>query len=309
VVYVLFDWDTFFGATLAGIGDRDLAYANAIGDSARRDGGRFVLITRAPASGRAQTARNRRLAPLLLLGLYRRFDDRWFLQEAFDPLLRWNRWWAKHRDFQGYLTWGSDGENLPVDPEDGWSGKRIGAILSPGLDNSPMYDSSTYNQQAHVLEYADVGLMSMTSPIAMRWQRSRPFWARREGRRVEGTRWALSRKAGHAVERRNRHLSQQGSAHRTIRYPALPTNFYPMLAQAATPEQARPWLRAPDQPNEFWGEWIIPSIARNDPAFPDQNYWRGRIWGPMNYLVTWGWRTMTTRTCASGSHKSPTNYF
>jgi len=24
-----------------------------------------------------------------------------------------------------------------------------------------MYDSSTYNQQAHVLEYADVGLMSM----------------------------------------------------------------------------------------------------------------------------------------------------
>ena len=28
--YVLFDWDTFFAATLASIGDRDLAYANAI---------------------------------------------------------------------------------------------------------------------------------------------------------------------------------------------------------------------------------------------------------------------------------------
>ena len=28
--YVLFDWDTFFAATLAGIGDRDLAYANAM---------------------------------------------------------------------------------------------------------------------------------------------------------------------------------------------------------------------------------------------------------------------------------------
>lgn len=26
-------------------------------------------------------------------------------------------------------------------------------------------------------------------------------------------------------------------------------------------------------------------IARNDPAYPDQNYWRGRIWGPMNFLV------------------------
>jgi len=28
--YVLFDWDTFFAATLAGIGDEDLAYANAL---------------------------------------------------------------------------------------------------------------------------------------------------------------------------------------------------------------------------------------------------------------------------------------
>jgi glycogen debranching enzyme len=43
-------------------------------------------------------------------------------------------------------------------------------------------------------------------------------------------------------------------------------------------------------PKEFWGEWIIPSIARDDPAFKDQNYWRGRIWGPMNYLVYLGVR-------------------
>ena len=38
-------------------------------------------------------------------------------------------------------------------------------------------------------------------------------------------------------------------------------------------------------PEEFWGDYIMPSIARNDPAYPDQNYWRGRIWAPMNYLV------------------------
>ena len=41
-------------------------------------------------------------------------------------------------------------------------------------------------------------------------------------------------------------------------------------------------------PREFWGEWVIPSIARDDPAFKDQNYWHGRIWGPMNYLVYLG---------------------
>jgi putative isomerase len=68
-----------------------------------------------------------------------------------------------------------------------------------------------------------------------------------------------------------------------------PANFYPMLAQAATPEQARRMVNEHLlNPQEFWGQWVIPSIARNDPAFKDQNYWRGRIWGPMNYLVYLG---------------------
>ena len=30
---------------------------------------------------------------------------------------------------------------------------------------------------------------------------------------------------------------------------------------------------------------MIPAIARNDPAYQDQDYWRGRIWAPLNYLV------------------------
>jgi putative isomerase len=43
-------------------------------------------------------------------------------------------------------------------------------------------------------------------------------------------------------------------------------------------------------PEEFWGEWIMPSIARNHPAYTDQDYWRGRIWAPMNFLVYLGIR-------------------
>jgi len=70
-----------------------------------------------------------------------------------------------------------------------------------------------------------------------------------------------------------------------------PVNFYPLLAKAATPEQARTMIeRHLKNPDEFWGEYVIPSIARNDPAFKDQQYWRGRIWGPMNFLVYLGLR-------------------
>jgi putative isomerase len=68
-----------------------------------------------------------------------------------------------------------------------------------------------------------------------------------------------------------------------------PTNFYPLLARVATPEQAKTMIdKHLLNPKEFWGEYVIPSIERDDPAFKDQNYWRGRIWGPMNYLVYLG---------------------
>jgi hypothetical protein len=43
-------------------------------------------------------------------------------------------------------------------------------------------------------------------------------------------------------------------------------------------------------PQEFHGEWVMPSIARNVPGFEAQEYWRGRIWGPMNFLVYLGLR-------------------
>jgi glycogen debranching enzyme len=65
-----------------------------------------------------------------------------------------------------------------------------------------------------------------------------------------------------------------------------PTNFYALLARAATPDQAERMIRDHFyNPAEFWGEWVLPSIARNDPAYPEQSYWRGRIWGPMNFLT------------------------
>ena len=38
-------------------------------------------------------------------------------------------------------------------------------------------------------------------------------------------------------------------------------------------------------PEEYRGEWVLPSIARNDAAFPRQRYWKGAIWPPLNFLT------------------------
>lgn len=53
-----------------------------------------------------------------------------------------------------------------------------------------------------------------------------------------------------------------------------------MLAHAATVQQVKRMVEEHLlNPKEFWDEWVIPSLARDDPEFKDQNYWKGRIWG------------------------------
>jgi hypothetical protein len=70
-----------------------------------------------------------------------------------------------------------------------------------------------------------------------------------------------------------------------------PTLLFPMTAGIATPKQAermvRQYLLNPDK---FWGELVVPTISRDDPAFQDQIYWRGSIWAPVCLFVYEGLR-------------------
>ena len=54
--YVLFGWDTFFGVTLAGLGDKELAYANVIEGLREETAEGFVPNYARAADGRARTA-------------------------------------------------------------------------------------------------------------------------------------------------------------------------------------------------------------------------------------------------------------
>jgi hypothetical protein len=288
--YVLFDWDTFFGATLAGVGDKDLAYANAIEGLNEETPEGFVPNYARAGEWKSSDRSEPPVGSMTVLGLYRKYHDRWFLEDTYAPLLRWNRWWDAHREIQGYLAWGSDGENEPVDPEDGWRGKGKGAILESGLDNSPMYDGSTYDEKSHLLEFADVGLMSMyiadcdaLAEIADAINETADAKELRErSARYKAKLASMWDERAGIFLNKDLHTGQSSMR-------LSPTNFYPMLAHAATPEQAKTMVEKHLlNTKEFWGEWVIPSIERDDPAFKDQNYWRGRIWGPMNYLVYLG---------------------
>jgi hypothetical protein len=290
--YVIFDWDNFFAATMAAIGDRDLAYANTI-ETLRGSTVQGFVPNYARARGWKSSDRSEPpVGAITVLGLYKRFGDRWLLRDTFTPLLRWNRWWSEHRDIQGYLTWGSDGENEPANLDDGSRGTRAGAILESGLDNSPMYDNATYNNQTHQLEWADVGLMSMYIADCDALATMADVLARSAEVQELHERSARYRAKLATLWDESSGIFLNKDLHTGQFSPRLsPTNFYPLFAKAATPAQADIIIKKHLlNPQEFWGEWVIPAIARNDPAFVDQQYWRGRIWGPMNYLVYLGLR-------------------
>jgi putative isomerase len=288
--YVLFDWDTFFAATMASIGDKDLAYANALETLREETPAGFVPNYVRAGDWKSFDRSEPPVGAITVLGLYRKFHDTWFLRDAFEPLLRWNRWWAQHRALEDTITLGSDPDNQPRNPDDKSVGTWQGAVYESGLDNSPMYDGTTYNPSTHLLEYADVGMTSLyiadcdaLAEIAGALGKSAEAAELKD--RADHYRAGLAKlwnpEAG-IFENRNLHTN--------VWIPRLsPTNFYPLIAKAATPEQAKRMIEGHlMNPDEFWGEWIMPSIARHDPAFKDQEYWRGRIWGPMNYLVYLG---------------------
>ena len=288
---MIFEWDTFFAASMAAIGDRDLAYANAL-ETLRGETLQGFVPNHVRGSGWKSADRSAPpVGAITVLNFYRRFQ-RWFIEDAYAPLMAWNRWWAKYREMKGYLVWGSDPENKPHNPDDASRGTLQGAEYESGLDNSPMYDEATYDATTHQMRFADVGLMSMyiadcdalpEIADALGKDDDSKELRQRSARYREslGRMWDETR----GIFLNKDLLSGEFSTRLS------PTNFYPLLAKVATSAQADRMIREHLlNPNEFWDDWILPSIARDDPAYRDQNYWRGRVWGPMNYLVYLGLR-------------------
>ena len=225
-------------------------------------------------------------------------DAAW-LKALYPRLARWHRFWMKHRDGNGdgLLEWGSsatpayDFPQLVQDnPTLQHSAKS--AMYESGLDNSPMFDDVPFNAAAGTLELADVALNSY---YAMDCEALAAL-AERLGKRKDAAAW---RREHERVARRineqlwdeahglycNRHWDGRFSNRWS------PTSFFPLIAGVAPRDRAERMVREHLlNEREFWGRYVIPSIARSDPAYPDNDYWRGRIWGPFNFLVAEGLR-------------------
>jgi hypothetical protein len=286
--FVLFDWDTYFTSAMFAIDDKFHAYSNAIAitNSVTPDG--FVPNFASVMGNQSSFDRSQPpVGSLICKLIYSKYQDKWFLAEVYNNLLSWNRWWDKARNNNGYLSWGSD----PVDNvKDGFS--KQAAMYESGLDNSPLFDEAVFNNEKHMLDLASVDLMSFYIADC----KSLAFIAGELGYEEDKTE-LLQRAEKYSLKlaelwddktgiyRDKNLITNEFSKHLS------PGNFYPLLAGVPSKEQAERMINEHFMnPEEFFGEFMLPSIARNDPGFPDNEYWRGRIWAPMNFLVYLGLR-------------------
>jgi hypothetical protein len=292
--FVLFCWDTYFASMMLATGSKELAYANAVEITNAVTENGFVPNFYAVNDYKSRDRSQPPVGSLAVWNIYSKYKEKWFLELVYDKLLTWNRWWDANRNTDGLLCWGSN----PYEKvtyrywETTGINGTFGGALESGLDNSHMYDDIPFDKERHVQKLNDAGLSGLyvmdcdlLAKIADELGKSRD--AKELRKRAD-----LYRKNLSLLWDDERGLYYNRRTDTKEFSPRIsPTNFYPLLANAPTQQQAERMIKEHlMNPDEFWGEWVIPSTPRNDPAYKNNTYWRGRIWAPLNFLVYMGLR-------------------
>jgi len=285
-------WDSFFHAILQSVNDRSLAEGNlhvVLGDHALMKEGypTNYMVSTFMSGDRSQPP----LGALAAWKLYRRFGNTELLEWIYPRLKRWRQWWKTRRDgnADGLLEWGS---NIETDRPGNDAGTLFAAKCESGMDNSPLYDAAEFDQKIGTMNLSDVGLNALFAADAMYLAKIAGVL----GKTVDKE--SLENEHGELGERIDSFLWNEEAGAYMDRFwngdfssRMGPTMFYPLLAHVPSRDRAAELVHGHLlNEEEFWGEFVIPTISRNDPAFRDQLYWRGRIWPPVNYLIYLGLR-------------------
>ena len=312
--YVLFCWDNFFAGYLAGYlpgtAGKEVAYSNVIEIVNERTPKGFVPNM---SCGNGQKTLDRSQPPVgsrMVLELYRKYEDLWLVELLYPALLKWNTWFYENRKHtSGAFCWGSDpapvlfGNRWEIDGVNG----RFGGSLESGMDNSPLYDDIPFDTQTNCLKLEDVGLTGLYIMDCGALAKLAQLLGKSEDIRLLETRKKEVSKGLEQLwdEERGFYYNRRTDTGEFSRRIA-PTNFYALFADGIPSGRLERIIREHYyNPEEFYGDWMLPSIARNDPAFADQEYWRGRVWAPLNFLVYLAFEQQhLTEACSDLAKKS-----
>jgi putative isomerase len=193
-----------------------------------------------------------------VLKLHETDPDLDFLHEIYVPLVRWNAWWFSMND----------------DDVDGLA--QYNHPFSSGLDDSPLWDYGMPVEPPDLNTYLCVQMGSLA------------MIAEHLGMDSEGAMW---RRRAEAIVRRMLEDFWDDEAgvfralHNEEPVPVVtPFNLYPLWTGQLPAEIRDRLIDHLTNPQEFWGEYVIPTVARNDPNYDPATMWRGPVWANINYF-------------------------
>ena len=290
--WVLGEWDGFFGSLLTSLEDKDqsLATIRALLLAQTESG---LIPNGVTGAGTSPDRSQPPVGAYCVWKVLQRYPDDEMLKWAYPRLKKWHEWWFKDRgdgqpwrdgNRDGLLEWGSDRRS---GVSSGGRGFLMHARWESGMDDNPMWDDVHYDPHTYTMDLDDVGLNSLYALDAESLAALAAQLGKEDDRQAfqsdyEKTKRLVREKLWNENDGIYENRFWNGEFSKRL----SPSSFYPMLAGIATPQQAERMVREHLlNPKEFWGDYVAPTTARNDPAFADQYYWRGSIWGPTNYLL------------------------
>ncbi len=301
---IVFMWDNFFDSYLACFHHPELA---------RESLAQITGIILARGMEGAPPQRNL-VVPILYSKTVRFIGDRAFASRTFPALMRFMRFW-----------FGDRGDGLPCRDgnDDGLiecgtcrrpgDGQALGSIVQDafdetGYDDSPMYSAGfAYERRGLPAEGVAFDFGRGTLNLTMVGQNALYVAACRAMAVVANwlgetadEQWLQAEADRVSVRFRERMLDPSCGYYQnrffdgrfsTVKTPDI---FSPLIAGLADDGVKARLRETLLDPRQFWGENVIPTVSRDDPAYRDDrrhgeywrgNYWRGNVWAPTNYIA------------------------
>ncbi len=297
-LWTMFEWDSFFNALEASVENCKLAKneIEAVLNTQYKWGN--IPNWRSARNGSPDRGQPP-VGAFTVLKVYQKCGSKALLKKSYETLRKFHNYWSHNvglhhkRDgnSNGLYEWGSDtellGKKIPK-----WERNvpgRVRAGWESGQDDLPNFDNAPFNERTNTLEMDCIDLSSLYALDS----------------------WAMGKMAliiGKKEDARKFFEEYKGVSHKINSYLWNPkekfyfdrfwngkfsnskasSNFYPILAGISSKRRANFLLAHLLNPHEFWGQFVVPTISRDNPSFKEQQYWRGTIWPPTNYLIYQG---------------------
>lgn len=314
-----FNWDTFLSSWASSWFCPDLAKENMLsGYDVQLPDGRIPLVC-CPRKGYVSeppvtAGRSQHIVQgLTLWKTFLHTGDTDWLRRCYAGAKKANAWWFADRGngqrFRDALNWGLLGFGYDTSLEMGKLGARIQPYVAKAqyayfetYDDSPQWTNGFYFKSIEGMENLKETDVEDEAKYKERYQMADIYTLERcclyavDCESLAKTAQVLGlyeeaeyykKEARSMTDRINEKMwCEEDGCYYNLKFDGgfskkqSPDCFMPLMTGGVPDDRKKKLINLLTDEKKFWGTYMIPSIAKDDPAFVQQKYWRGQIWPP-----------------------------